>query len=106
MPASRKRRDKRTNRPVHMRPVSPLMLTAMSRGMRARLNSRCIDLGAMDAALNRLASQGRLGDLKAIATGDQREVIRWADKLAAENPLDSRWDEWRTYRKAVLSNEN
>ena len=106
MPASRKRKDKQTGKAVRVRHVSPVMLTAYSRGMCERQNHRSIDYEALDAALCRLASQGRLDDLKAIAVGDTAECVRWADRLAAENPNDSRWDEWRSYRKAALSDAN
>lgn len=104
MPKSHGR--KHGGRPVTYRPVSPVMLTSFSAGIRCMPAKRCLDAGALSDALNRLASQGRLADLRAIAVANDAACIRYADMLAAENPGDSRWDDWRNYRKARLSYAN
>jgi hypothetical protein len=83
------------------------MLTAFSAGVHGIPAQRCLDNSAVSDALNHLASQGRLSDLQKIAraTSDSWRK-KYLDMLAAENPDDSRWDDWRSYRRAELSYAN
>jgi hypothetical protein len=107
MPRSRKRTDRKSDRPVTYRPVSPVLLTAFSAGIRSIPAPRSLDSRAVSDALNRLASQSRLGELQAMGSAaTESELKAFCDMLAAENPADQRWDDWRNYRKSELSYAN
>jgi hypothetical protein len=93
-------------RQLRIRQPSSVERAMFLRGVRSVPGARCLDLAAVDDALNRLASQGRIADLRAIGAGSERDCLRWADRLAAENRDDARWDDWRSYRRAVMSDAN
>jgi len=106
MPRSRKRVGK-SGKPVSYRPISPILLTAFSAGIRNLPARRSLDESAFSDALNRLASQSRLGELQAMGSStSESELKTFCDMLAAENPADQRWDDWRNYRKSELSYAN
>lgn len=107
MPKSRKRYNGPTPpRQIRIRQVTPTERMMFVRGMRSHPEMLRVDIDALDDALNRLASQNRFSDLLEIQEADTETCVRWADRLAAENLTDTRWDAWRSYRRAVMSDAN
>jgi hypothetical protein len=97
MPRSRKRKSAR-----RYRPISPVMLTAFSAGIRSIPARRCLD----DSAVRDAIQQCSYDEALAIAAATEHGLKIWCDIFADRYPLDSRWDDWRRYRKGVLSYAN
>jgi hypothetical protein len=97
VPKSRKRKSAH-----RYRPVSPVMLTAFSAGIRSVPARRCL----VDSAVRDAIYQCSHDEALAIAAADESGLKIWCDIFADRYPDDSRWDGWRRYRKGVLSYAN
>jgi hypothetical protein len=98
MPESRKRKCKRTGRPVSWRPASGLELARFGTGIPAPM-SRCIDDEALREAIYELS----YSDASRVAHANRAQLMSWADTFAAERPDDARWDAWRRRRAWEMS---
>jgi hypothetical protein len=97
MPKSRKRKSAR-----RYRPITPVMLAAFSAGIRSIPARRCLDVSAVWDATRQCSYEEAI----AIAVADEAGLKIWCDIFADRYPDDARWDDWRHYRKGVLSYAN
>ena len=104
MPKPRKRRNGPTPpRQIRVRQISSTEQMMFSRGMRIIANRRCIDRNALREIL-RLATNQEL--MEGIAAKNADECFRLLDKLVVRCPNDARWDEYRSYRNAMMRHAN
>jgi hypothetical protein len=86
-----------------MRHIRPGELAVMSGGLPRFVPShRSLDSQAIKDALASASD----AELDQIIAATRQECIRWMDTFAARYPDDSRWDDWRAYRKLVTSYGN
>jgi hypothetical protein len=87
---------------TRIRPISVIMLTAFSAGIRNIPAKRCLDITAVKDAIYKCSYEEAI----AIAAATEEGLMIWCDIFAARYPRDSRWDDWRRYRRGVLSYAN
>jgi hypothetical protein len=90
------------------RPISPVTLTAFSRGIRhvPGLDYQATS-AALNAALSRMASLGMVSELETISRITTfRDIETWLDICTALTSEDTRWQSWRDFRRTELSYAN
>lgn len=102
MPASKKRKDKKTGKTVSYRTPTPLTLAAFNHRMRPLLTRGILNNGALWDATHELT----LEEAKMVASSRYEDLEHWLDIFAERHINDERWNEWRSYRRFEIANAN